>query len=164
MLPKRFALFFCNYLDLLHYYTKTEEVLRLKQQWQDTSRCPREVRLFHLSMATFLLRLALYPCFYFFRHRIDQSTRFIWGDFVFLFGCSQSLNMVLFVLSAPIPLYYLLLYPYLSTAHYDTIMFPKIQIKQQLALPAKEREPSFQKSFILFQWVGAFFLFIMGEY
>lgn len=139
--------FVYNLVDILHYYRCSEEVLRLRQQWHDRGRCPRQFYCFGLFVATFWLRAFMHPCLFVFVS-VDTTTKVILGDFVYFFRV-HFLYLIVFAISVPVPVYYLLFYPYLNstTDHYDSFMFPKTELARQLALPAKSRDPCFQSMY-----------------
>lgn len=141
---ERVLAFYRDYMNVLHYYTKVEHILHLRRQWHRTGHCPRQLAIFYVLVVIVSVNLCWLPIFCAFPS-IDPRAQLVLGNFAMLFGLSSTYALVFFVLALPMPVFHLLLYPYLSTAHYHSLLYSKAQVCQQLARPVVYRQPGFNR-------------------
>lgn len=149
--------------NVLNYYSNVETVLFLKHQWHISGRMPARLFAFYFFIVMFWCYL-LVLLFFVIVPSIDPITQLIMGNISMMLGLPTKFNLAIFVICMPIPYYYLLIYPYLSTNHVHHLCFPLERINHQLSLPAQQQEPGFRMYYQTFQIFLFMFFILLSEH
>lgn len=81
---------------------------------------------------------------------VDHRTQLMFGNVAIFFGLGHTFNLAVLLVCTPVPMYCLLLFPYVCNYHYEDVTCLKNLVRRELALPAEQREKTFQRAYNLF--------------